>query len=69
MPTYEFKCNKCKHQFEVFTSISEKDETTCPKCKSRKITQLLSGFYTKGSSSSSCSNCSSSTCSSCSSKK
>src|ERR1700741_4991743 len=31
MPTYEYVCLKCDHQFEKFKSISEPALTTCPK--------------------------------------
>src|SRR5436190_23511188 len=33
MPTYEYVCSKCKHQFDVFQSITEKPLTVCPKDK------------------------------------
>ena len=31
MPTYEYVCEKCGHQFEKFQPISEAPLTTCPK--------------------------------------
>src|SRR5215471_2800321 len=31
MPTYEYICEKCGHQFEQFQSISAKPLTECPK--------------------------------------
>ena len=30
MPTYEYVCEKCGHQFEKFQSMKEKPLTTCP---------------------------------------
>jgi putative FmdB family regulatory protein len=30
MPTYEYECQKCGHQFEVFQSISAKPLKQCP---------------------------------------
>lgn len=30
MPTYEYVCEKCGHQFEQFQSISAKSLTICP---------------------------------------
>ena len=30
MPTYEYVCQKCGHQFELFQSISAKPLTNCP---------------------------------------
>lgn len=31
MPTYEYVCSKCKHQFEKHQPITEKALTICPK--------------------------------------
>ena len=31
MPTYEYVCSKCDHEFEIFQSIKDKPLTTCPK--------------------------------------
>jgi len=31
MPTYEYICSKCDHQFDFFQPISEKPIATCPK--------------------------------------
>jgi len=31
MPTYEYLCTKCEHEFDVFQSIKDKPLTTCPK--------------------------------------
>jgi putative FmdB family regulatory protein len=31
MPTYEYVCSKCGHQFEKFQSMSESPLTVCPK--------------------------------------
>ena len=30
MPTYEYVCDKCGHQFDIFQSISAKPLTVCP---------------------------------------
>lgn len=32
MPTYEYKCKKCSHHFEVRQKISEQPLTQCPAC-------------------------------------
>lgn len=54
MPTYEYECKKCGHEFERFQRMSEPPLKRCPKCKGavrRKIgtgAGLLfkgSGFY------------------------
>lgn len=33
MPTYEYACTECGHQFEAFQSFSEDALTLCPECK------------------------------------
>lgn len=33
MPTYEYVCEKCGHQFELFQSMKDKPITVCPKEK------------------------------------
>ncbi|MDI6840143.1 MAG: zinc ribbon domain-containing protein [bacterium] len=68
MPTYEFECKKCDYKFEVFTSISEKKHTKCPKCGSSKLTQILGSFFLSGvkdTSSSGCETCKTPTCATC----
>lgn len=32
MPTYEYACDKCGHQFEVVQSFSDAPIDKCPKC-------------------------------------
>jgi len=51
MPIYEFVCESCKKRFSVTQSISEyeKNKPRCPKCKSRRVKQLISSFQTKTS--------------------
>lgn len=36
MPTYDYQCGGCGHEFEEFQSFSEKALTTCPKCKKKE---------------------------------
>jgi len=49
MPTYEYKCEKCGHQFETVLTVHDHDahRTAYPKCKSKKVEQLVSTFLTK----------------------
>lgn len=59
MPTYEYVCEKCQHQFEVFQSMKDKPLTVCPKekCPQKrwgkgKVRRLLgtgAGLLFKGS--------------------
>ena len=47
MPTYEFKCNKCKKKFSLQLSISEYEKIksfACPDCKSKNTKRIFSGF-------------------------
>ncbi len=55
MPTYEYRCSACKHEFEQFQSMKDKPLRTCPACKKAKLERLIgtggaiifkgSGFY------------------------
>ena len=35
MPTYEYRCTKCGHEFEQYQPITAKPLSRCPKCKGR----------------------------------
>ncbi len=41
MPTYEYKCNKCKKQFDIFQKITDKPIKKCPEC-SGALERLIS---------------------------
>lgn len=53
MPTYQYACNACSHEFEAFQSFSDDSLTKCPECggEIRKIYSAVgvvfkgSGFY------------------------
>jgi putative FmdB family regulatory protein len=51
MPTYEFACKACNHNFSVVMTLSEREQkkVSCPKCKSGDVKQLLSPFSAKTS--------------------
>lgn len=52
MPTYEYKCENCGHQFEQFQSITSKPLRVCPQCGQNTLTRLIgagSGIIFKGS--------------------
>jgi putative FmdB family regulatory protein len=52
MPTYEYRCQKCKKNFTVMISLKdyEAGKVKCPKCKSKKnLTQQITHFMTKTS--------------------
>ncbi len=51
MPTYDYQCQDCGHQFEARQSMKDPHLTECPECKGhvkRKI-GLGSGLIFKGS--------------------
>jgi putative FmdB family regulatory protein len=43
MPTYEYACQKCGHQFEQFQSMRDDPLKTCPKCKKAGLKRLVGG--------------------------
>ena len=50
MPTYEYECEKCQHQFEKFQNITDEPVKVCPVCGG-KVKRLISGgggFLFKG---------------------
>ncbi len=51
MPTYVYLCDKCGKEFNLIMSFKEHGEAkaTCPKCKSRKVSQQLVEFIAKTS--------------------
>ena len=46
MPTYEYKCEKCNKSFDVTVTLAEREtkKFACPKCKSKKVKQVLTAF-------------------------
>ncbi|NLX56079.1 MAG: zinc ribbon domain-containing protein [Planctomycetaceae bacterium] len=55
MPTYDYECTACDHQFEEFQSITAPVKRKCPQCGELKLRRLIgagaavvfkgSGFY------------------------
>lgn len=55
MPTYDYRCQHCGHELELFQSIAEAAKKKCPRCGKLKLKRLLgtgagvifrgSGFY------------------------
>jgi len=43
MPTYQYKCKACNHEFEEFQSMSSDPLVKCPKCGKRKLVRVISG--------------------------
>lgn len=50
MPTYQYRCNECSHEFSEFQSISADPLSACPECGGA-VQRLISGgagFLFKG---------------------
>jgi putative FmdB family regulatory protein len=55
MPTYDYICDHCKHEFEAFESIKADPQTICTACSEAKLRRKIgagaailfkgSGFY------------------------
>jgi putative FmdB family regulatory protein len=43
MPTYEYACPKCGHEFEQFQSMRNEPLKKCPKCKKTGVKRLVGG--------------------------
>lgn len=41
MPTYEYVCQACDHEFEQFQSMSAEPLKKCPACKKPKLKRLI----------------------------
>jgi putative FmdB family regulatory protein len=54
MPTYEFRCEKCRKVFEQVWSLSEydrklKEKQKCPSCHSSRVVKTISLVQVKTS--------------------
>jgi putative FmdB family regulatory protein len=55
MPTYDYRCSKCDHEWELFQSIKAEPVKKCPKCGKQGAKRVIgpgaaivfkgSGFY------------------------
>jgi putative FmdB family regulatory protein len=55
MPTYDYVCDACGHEFEAFESIKADPQTVCPTCHEARLRRKIgagaailfkgSGFY------------------------
>ncbi|NTW52868.1 MAG: zinc ribbon domain-containing protein [Chlorobiaceae bacterium] len=52
MPTYQYRCNSCGFEYEVFQRMSDPSLTTCTECGKETFERVISaegGFVLKGS--------------------
>lgn len=51
MPTYDYECTECDHNFEAFHSMSAEPVSACPECdgKVRRLIGTGAGILFKGS--------------------
>ena len=51
MPTYEYKCTKCDHRFEMLQTMNEPPRKRCPECgcKVERLIGAGAGLIFKGS--------------------
>jgi putative FmdB family regulatory protein len=50
MPTYEYRCNQCSHEFETEQKIKDAPLKDCPQCGQPQLQRLISvtAFQLKG---------------------
>ena len=52
MPTYDYRCDSCDHELEIFQSMSESPKRKCPACGRLKLRRMIgngAGIIFKGS--------------------
>lgn len=52
MPNYDYVCETCGHEWELFQSMNDSPAKSCPKCKKRKARRQIglgAGIIFKGS--------------------
>lgn len=52
MPTYDYKCDNCRHEFEIYQSMKDDKLIKCPSCGENTLKRLIgtgSGLIFKGS--------------------
>ena len=51
MPTYDYACTKCGHEWEAFQSMKDEPLKSCPDCKKRSAKRMIgsgAGLIFKG---------------------
>ncbi|HEY7635737.1 MAG TPA: zinc ribbon domain-containing protein [Gemmatimonadales bacterium] len=49
MPTYEYRCRECGEVFDRIEPLADHGHglPACPRCKSKKVEQVLTPFFAK----------------------
>ena len=48
MPLFEYRCEECEHLTEFLENAGTDAEHECEKCKSHRVSKVLSVFSVKG---------------------
>lgn len=51
MPTYDYQCSECDHEFELFQQMSDSVKRKCPECGKNRLKRLIgtgAGIIFKG---------------------
>jgi len=43
MPTYQYRCKSCSHEFEELQKISDEPLKICPSCKKPTLVRIIGG--------------------------
>jgi putative FmdB family regulatory protein len=52
MPTYDYRCDSCGHELEIFQSMTSSPKRKCPECGTLKLKRVIgagAGIIFKGS--------------------
>jgi putative FmdB family regulatory protein len=46
MPTYEYECKKCGHEFRLIMALEEHEKKVrCPKCNSEAVKHVIASVF------------------------
>ena len=50
MPTYEYRCTSCEHEFVTRQKMTDEPLTVCPHCEKETLKKIINptGFILKG---------------------
>ncbi len=43
MPTYDYECTECGHEFELFQKMTDPPRKRCPRCRGKVVRKLGTG--------------------------